>query len=725
MAGIVPEDPAPDGFTESPRPTTDDRADATTRRTTVSDARSSFRSDIQGLRALAVGLVILAHAGFQSAAGGFVGVDVFFVVSGFLIVGLLVREAGETRRVSIVDFYARRARRVIPAATVVLVVTAVASAYVLPFVRSIEVIKDSVWAAFFGANIRFSLVETDYFAQGEPPSPVQHYWSLSVEEQFYVVIPVLLLLVAAGLRRWGHALPEQADRQLRRAVLVVLGAVTLASLAYSVWVTAANPTAAYFSTPARAWELGVGGLVGTVMWGKRPTTERWLAELVGVTGLVLVATATLTYSSATPMPGTAALAPVVGTALLLAAGGTTSGPSTYWFRLLSVRPARVVGDWSYSLYLWHFPVLLLAQAHWDEPRLSRPHLALALLLIVVLSAASYYLVEEPFRRGVRWRPRLRAIGLYPVSLALVILSAVGAHAWVDRQIAELERNPSITTADYRAEDLSGDPAVALVQASVLAAREGRPVPGGLQPDLGQLRESVAPLGECDYRTGTTRLCPFGDAEADRSIVVVGDSHARAWGPAVSTLGERHGYAVYQFVYSGCPANAATRPDPEGGGEWTECLEFKEWALAQVRELRPDLVVVANNAYRGASMAGGRQERGLAEHLQQLDEAAERVVMLGNVPRLERSPGVCLSTRDQDLGDCLFPPLRRHVRDQLEFQDVAEGVGVEFLDAQRWFCHDGVCPPVIGRTVPLRDRDHISVEYSTQLADPLARALDLG
>ncbi|NHA00216.1 acyltransferase [Nocardioides sp. W3-2-3] len=228
----------------------------------------SFRSDIQGLRALAVGLVILAHAGFRTASGGFVGVDVFFVISGFLIIGLLLREAGESGRISILDFYARRARRVIPAATVVLVATAAASAYLLPLTRGQEVIKDSVWAAFFAANIRFRLVETDYFSQGEPPSPVQHYWSLSVEEQFYIVIPLLLLLVAVLVRR----------QVLRRATFAVLGVVALGSLAWSVHVTSTDPTGAYFSTAARAWETrhrrarrgaGVGPLAAAGAVGQR------------------------------------------------------------------------------------------------------------------------------------------------------------------------------------------------------------------------------------------------------------------------------------------------------------------------------------------------------------------------------------------------------------------------------------------------------------------------
>ncbi|MFW6867538.1 acyltransferase family protein [Nocardioides sp. CPCC 206347] len=684
----------------------------------MTEARS-FRSDIQGLRALAVGLVILAHAGFRTAAGGFVGVDVFFVISGFLIVGLLVREAGESRRISIVDFYARRARRVIPAATVVLAVTAFAAAYFLPLVRSIEVIKDTVWAAFFGANIRFSLVETDYFAEGEPPSPVQHYWSLAVEEQFYVVIPVLLLLIAVALRRWGHVLPEHANRSLRRAVVAVLGAVTLGSLAYSVWVTEANPTAAYFSTPARAWELGIGGLLATLLWGRRPAAPRWLTELAGVAGLALIAYATLTFSSATPMPGIAALVPVGGSGLLLAAGASTSAPSTYWFRLFSLQPIRVLGDWSYSLYLWHFPVLLIAQAHWEEPRLSRPHLALALVLILALSAASYHLVEEPFRRGVRWKPRMRAVGLYPISLALVIGSAFGARAWVDHQIAGLSDNPEISTTDYQREGLSDDPTVALVQASVLAAKDGRPVPGGLKPDLGRLRESVAPLGDCDYTLEVTKLCPFGDVDAKRSIVVVGDSHGRMWGPALNVIGKKYGYAVYQLVFSGCPANTVTR-DQKGDRPWPECAAFKEWAEQQVADLQPDLTVVANNFYRVPTMAGGRQERGLAEEFSILEKSSDRVVMLGNVPKVQRSPGVCLSRRDVDLGDCMFPPSPVTVRGQHVFRDVAKASGVEFIDVQKWFCADGQCPPVIGDVVPLRDREHITFEYSEQLAVPLAR-----
>lgn len=686
-------------------------------------SKGGFRSDIQGMRALAVGLVILAHAGFRTAEGGFVGVDVFFVISGFLIVGLLVREAGQRRRISIVDFYARRARRVLPAASVVLVVTCFAAAWFLPFVRSLEVVKDAVWAAFFGANIHFSMVETDYFAQGTPPSPVQHYWSLAVEEQFYVVIPVLLLVLTLGLRRWGQGLPGNADRTLRRTVLTVLAVVSLASLAYSVHITSADPAAAYFSTPARAWELGVGGLLATALWGRTPQWSRSLTELLGLTGLAMMAVATLEYSAKTPFPGTAAMLPVLGCALMLAAGSSTHAPQTYWFRWFSLKPFRVLGDWSYSLYLWHFPVLLIARAHWEEPGLSRSHLVVALGLILVLSGLSYRYIEEPFRRGIIWRPRLRAIGLYPVSLALVVGSAVGAHAWVEQQINARENNPAITAGEYSEEDLAKSPAVALVEASLIAAQEGRAVPGRLQPNLPDVRASIAPLGDCDYRTGTTKLCRFGDPDARRTIVVLGDSHARAWGPAVDEIGKSQGFAVYQFVYSGCPANATNRPN-KNREEFEGCEAFAGWAREQIQEMNPDLLVVANNYYPGWRKPEGVQVSGLAVELQSLKKSAKRVVMLQDTPELTGNPGQCLSKRDVDLGDCIFEPRERTVKAEKRFRKVAASAGVQYVDAMRWFCNDGQCPPVVGDFIPFRDNHHVSVEYSKHLAEPLARVLDI-
>lgn len=686
-----------------------------------------FRSDVQGLRALAVGLVMLGHAGITGFSGGFVGVDVFFVVSGFLIIGLLVREGQRDGRISIAGFYARRARRILPAATLVLVATVAVAAWRLPLVRVSDVLKDALWASGFLANFRFAAVETDYFAADDPPSPLQHYWSLAVEEQFYVVIPLLMLVAALLVSRGRAKAGVRADRGARLLTwsFGIVAIVTALSLVWSIYSTSVNVTAAYFSTAARAWELGLGGLVALLLL--RPPARfvggirRWQAEVLNWTGLAMVAFAAFSFDEKTPFPGSAALVPVVGTAILLGVGGSSIGSRTLLYRALSLRPLTLMGAWSFSLYLWHWPILQFAHERWGR-NLDTVHTGAAFAATFILSAATFYLVEEPFRRGVHWRPRLRAISLYPASLVLVLVAAFSAHTYVDAQLADLAKNPGIDIADYKDQGISKDPAVATVQASVLAAKAGRPIPGRLSPELGSAKESVAPLGDCDYREGMRRLCPTGDTEATRSIVVLGDSHGRAWGPTFTKMGEDLGYVVYHLVYSGCPPNKYSRLDPANGQEWSACLDFNAWALEQVADLKPALVVVANNAYRAAF--GEAQGEGLAWELTQLRESADRVVLFGDLPILPRVPGVCLSTRDADLGTCLFEPKPYAHRRQKEFGEIAEGVGAEYVDAHRWFCAYGRCPSVIGRMIPMRDKDHITVEYAQQLADPVARRLGL-
>ena len=266
-----------------------------------------MRSDVQGLRAVAVLLVVVAHLGVNAVSGGYLGVDVFFVISGFLITGLLLRarERPDAPGLggALVDFYARRARRILPAATVVLVATCGISALVLPVVRVGEILTDAWWSALFAANIRFALVETDYFAEGRPVSPLQHYWSLSVEEQFYLVWPVLLLVVA------GLALRRRRDPVA--AVQHVLTVLVLASLAWSAWATYASPDTAYFSTLTRGWQLGAGALLAVVLHRRTAVGRR--PGVLAAVGLLLVVASALVLTPASPVPGVVALPAVAGT----------------------------------------------------------------------------------------------------------------------------------------------------------------------------------------------------------------------------------------------------------------------------------------------------------------------------------------------------------------------------------------------------------------------------
>ena len=319
----------------------------------------AHRKDIQGLRAVAVLLVALSHAGVGFLAGGYIGVDVFFVLSGFLITGLLLSEARRRRFVSLADFYLRRMRRILPAAMLTLLVTDYAAVHLLNFIRAKQYLVDSIPSALFAANIHFAAQGTDYFAQGQPPSPFQHFWSLAVEEQFYVVWPALFALVLGlSLRRYAPRPAHVRQRTVRRA-LILVAAIALASLAWSISYTHTNAAAAYFSTFTRAWELALGAALAIGATRLAAIPDSW-RTVMGWLGLALIAIAAVSFSASTAFPGYAALVPTVGAALVIGAGIGRS-PRASAKRVLSVAPMRYIGDRSYTFYLWHWPVLVIAR----------------------------------------------------------------------------------------------------------------------------------------------------------------------------------------------------------------------------------------------------------------------------------------------------------------------------------------------------------------------------
>ncbi|MCW2680003.1 MAG: acyltransferase, partial [Frankiales bacterium] len=354
----------------------------------------TFRPDVEGLRAVAVLLVVASHV-LGVPAGGYVGVDVFFVISGFLITGLLLREHGRTGRISLRDFYARRVRRLLPAAVLVLAVTNVAAYLLFTGERAGQVLRDSLWSLGFLANVRFADIGTDYFDQTRPASPVQHYWSLAVEEQFYVLWPCLLMAALwLGSRGLGR----------RRGTAAVLLLVTVASLAWSVLLTAEDAPTAYFSSPARAWELGVGALLAVLAQTDLPRRIPLAAgTALGWIGLGGILVAAFAYSDRTPFPGSAALLPVLAAAAVLLggeAGAARPNP-------VLVNPvATYVGRLSYSLYLWHWPVLVLSVAVLPEAL----HVVVPLVLSFVLAALCHHLVEEPVHRS-SWLSRRPPLSL--------------------------------------------------------------------------------------------------------------------------------------------------------------------------------------------------------------------------------------------------------------------------------------------------------------------------
>lgn len=382
------------------------------------DGGRRFRPDIEGLRAIAVGLVLVFHAYGAPLRGGFVGVDVFFVISGFLITDILLREHSKTGRVSILGFYGRRVRRILPASALVVAATVIGAYYFLGFLTGNDVAVDAKWTAVFAANVHFGFVGTDYFGSRLPPSPLLHMWSLGVEEQFYVVWPGLFLALALIVRGTRH----------RHALAASLVAIIAASFAWSVFQTGTDPTWAYFSPFTRACELGLGALIAVLAPAiNRRLKPHWAAEVFAACGLAGIASSAMLLNSSTPYPGAVIAWPVVSAALVIAAGCTDI--RTFVERCLSLRPVQWFGARSYSLYLWHWPILTIA-AQYMVRHLSGWQTTGLLLLTISASTLSYRLVENPVRRArsLTARPGLSlAVGAGLIAITIALAQWLIAH----------------------------------------------------------------------------------------------------------------------------------------------------------------------------------------------------------------------------------------------------------------------------------------------------------
>ncbi len=342
-------------------------------------------------------LVILDHAGLSLLSGGYIGVDVFFVLSGFLITGILVREYEKSQTISLAGFYARRVRRILPAGSVVLVATVIASALIFGGSRAGRVAEDARWATLFVSNFRFIELGTNYWDNTLPPSPLEHYWSLAVEEQFYFVWPACII----ALTLFAKAIP------LRTKLSVMLVATIVASLAWSVYQTAQNGTAAYFSPFPRAWELAAGALLAVAT----PWIRRWPRQLgvaMSLLGVAAIAAASLLFDAYTQFPGFAVVLPVGGAALAVAGGTAAPGQGVEW--LLRCAPVQWIGKLSYSLYLWHWPVLIIAQGYVGHNLTLAENLLLCLGALA-LSALTFRLVESPARNSTWLKGRSPLISI--------------------------------------------------------------------------------------------------------------------------------------------------------------------------------------------------------------------------------------------------------------------------------------------------------------------------
>lgn len=676
------------------------------------------RLDIQGLRAVAVLTVVADHAGIGLLSGGYVGVDVFFVLSGFLITSLLVREAERTERISLSDFYARRARRILPAATLVLVVTLLVSAATVSYLRLERIAVDAGWSAAFLANVHFSRLGTDYFAEGQAVSPVQHYWSLAVEEQFYLLWPVLLVLALAVVRRRGGS---ASDRRVWSAVAGVVALISVASFLWSVHLLTVDRTTAYFSSPGRAWELGVGALLA-VLAPRMPALRRtWRGALAGL-GLLGIAVAVLAYDAETAFPGPAALLPVLGTAAVVAAGlGTDAvGPA----RILTVRPMTWLGDRSYSWYLWHWPVLVLWAEVAPAGRVGWLETTGLVVLSLLLAVASFHLVEDPLRRH-RWlaAERVRALSLWPTAVALVAMAVLAAQmvgveryeARLATRVAAMQEQGVDAPAGESVASRRPQPVRDQLAASLQAAEERAPVAFALT-DLSQLDDLVHDrwndVYDCGAGTRTARVeeCPVGDAAAERTMVVLGDSHVGQWLPALDAIGADEGYRVLPLIKYGC---TPFEVDLETGGRpYAECAEFRTWAGDRVRALDPEMLVIGTRVLQG-NMTVPKAERleawrtGVDSSLSTLVPLAGRTIVIGDVPGLRRDPLECVSDAEATMRSCTSRTFPRIADGNAVMRRQARVHDATYVETADLACLEQQCTAVAAGRMVYVDQEHLS------------------
>ncbi len=657
-------------------------------------AGPGFRPDIQGLRALAVGLVVLDHAHVPGLRGGFIGVDVFFVISGFLITGLLIGDIERHRSVRFVNFYARRALRILPMATVVIVVTSVASVLLLGVLAARSLLVDGVWAVFFVANVHFAAAGTNYFA-ATGTSALQHYWSLAVEEQFYLVWPALLGAIAFGASRLRR---EHVTRLAIAATLVAFIAVSLAS---SIADTAKDPAGAYFSTIDRGWELAVGALIAVVLPSVK-TIPRILGAVLTWTGLSAVLAAAVLFTSLTPIPGWRALLPVLGAGALLVGGvaGARGGAQA----LLGLRPLQFLGDISYSLYLWHWPLLVLGAAYLG----ARDSLAARLVTVaaaVLLSSLTFHLFENPVRHAralvQKW---WRGLLLWPVATGVVVAISIVAM-------------PSIPFA-AAAGPAVAESATAAVRTAVRAALADAPIPAATSPGLAVASSDHVNLGACSaYGRLRSEICQLGDPRGHHTVVLFGNSHSAMWEPALATIARRDHWRFYPVVKEACGYDTYTDVVP-GLSPRNQCSRWYEWATSVIARLHPDLIVM------GSYTVTQYWFRGEQSALARLKPLAPRFVLLSDTPRRTNPLPDCLLQSDATQKTCLWHESAANDEKQRSTERIAALASVDYLNVTPWFCWRGLCPGVIDDLLPYPDRAHLTPEYSRFLTTDLQRAINL-
>jgi peptidoglycan/LPS O-acetylase OafA/YrhL len=681
-----------------------------------------FQPEIQGLRALAVLVVVLYHLWPNRLTGGYVGVDVFFVISGYLITSHMYREVQRTGRVALFQFWARRIRRLLPASIFVLGVSLLGVFIWLPATVWEVSARQLAASALYVQNWILANDAVDYSAMHNDATVAQHYWSLSVEEQFYLVWPVVLMVVLF-LARWSAKRSGRFDMASPRTTLIVgISLVGAISLAYSMFLTEQSQATAYFVTPTRVWEFAAGALVSLVFLDRQLTGKT--ASLLAWVGISLICISSFAYDSSTPFPGWTAVLPVAGTALVLAYAGNGARLAPAWW--LSRRPMIFLGDVSYGLYLWHWPLIVLAP-HVLGHGLTSAEKGLVLVLSVLLAWLTKVVVEDPLRRGKLLRASWRAYVFAAGSAALVAVLSFG-----------------LATAAYASSGAAntGTLGACYGPGALQPANNCGPVTGVEPPNPGPAlvaKQNTEPAyKECQTGITGTQIasCNLGvdKDNAKASVAVVGDSHATAWFAAMDEIGKLQRWHVKTYAKSSCPASTAVRVLPSETTDEAQrsCIAWNR-KVSDELEADKDISTIFTASYSTAYTFKASAENplqnpavdGFKETWRDWMAAGKTVVAFDDVPRTngEYVP-TCLAKNPEDPLACAVPRTQAYPRNTAigDAGKAMRAEGVRQITLREQFCDEKICYPVVGSMIIYRDYSHLSAEYSKALVPYILKQL---
>ena len=632
--------------------------------------KQSWHPEVDGLRGLAVLLVILYHVGVPGFSGGFIGVDVFFVISGFLITKQLLAMRGEPIPALLKDFYARRARRILPSLTLVLLCTlALGRTLLLPTGEQQDLAKSAIAASAFASNLFFWKMTGSYFAGPTELQPLLHTWSLAVEEQFYLFWPLLIVLLSRSERFVAHS-------SRRRLIPLGIAAVTVLSLLISVRWTQSAPTAAFYLTPSRVWEIATGALIASIGLPRQGVGRSALWSTAGLIGILIAATR---FSPSTPFPGFAAVLPVAGAALIVACSSAGEMHFDAVRRALRSRPLVECGTISYAWYLWHWPLLAIARAAALGNRDLLRDLGLAALSFGIAWCSTHYLETPIRRRQFKWvsAPNF-ALAAAIASLVLCISTSTGL--WMRARYVY-----RLTLAPRSMSCLSDADALFSV--------------------AGQGRESDA----CVLSSGHKG-----------PVYLIGDSHANHWSPAVAEWAQGSDVGAYERSYPGCPVLLAAfptaLPDASVGRFSKECREFSRRSIDELRSTarrtRTAAVVSIHWSYL-ADLSDGGGVGALAKQLDvaldSLDALGVQALLIGPTPSLDYSAPECMARRTADY--CRLARSKFNLENDPIVRALASVVANHpadrFFDPTSTFCDNSWCYPSRNGSLLFRDKDHLS------------------